>query len=119
VRVLFCGSRNWTDYWSILAVMAELPEGTVIIHGAAPGADMLAERAAKELRFGWTPFPADWKTHGRRAGPIRNAEMLLYGRPELVHAFRSLGASSGTDDMIRQARAAGVPVEVHHPGTHT
>jgi hypothetical protein len=41
--------------------------------------------------------------------------MLDEGRPDRVIAFRMPGVSRGTDDMIRRARAAGIPVEVIGP----
>jgi hypothetical protein len=53
-------------------------------------------------------FPANWKKHGRAAGPMRNQQMLDEGKPDLVIAFPG---GSGTADMVRRAKAAGVPVE--------
>jgi hypothetical protein len=50
---------------------------------AARGADTLAEEWAKVRGI---PCTADWDDLGRKAGPIRNAQMLRKGRPELVVA---------------------------------
>lgn len=47
MRVLVCGSRHWTDPAPIRAVLAALPADTVVVHGAAPGADTLAATLAK------------------------------------------------------------------------
>ena len=113
--VLVCGSRDWTDREPIRRVLLGLHrEGyTVLLHGAAPGVDSLAGRAAEEMGFVVQPWPAEWGRHGRSAGPIRNGNMLRYGRPELVVALTDdLAQSRGTADMVRQARAAGVPVRV-------
>jgi len=52
-------------------------------------------------------FLANWRTHGKAAGPIRNQQMLDEGRPHLVVAFPG---GTGTADMVRRAKAAGVPV---------
>ena len=41
--------------------------------------------------------------------------MLTEGKPDRVIAFRMPGESRGTDDMVRRARAAGIPVEVVEP----
>lgn len=109
--VLVCGSRNWTDREAIYKRLAKLPHGTQIIHGAARGADQLAGACASTLGFSVREFPADWRGHGRAAGPIRNKRMLYEGQPDLVIAF-PLPDSIGTVDMIRQARRARVPVEV-------
>ena len=62
-------------------------------------------------------FPADWKTYGRAAGPLRNARMIAEGKPDLVLAFPG---GRGTADMTRKARAAGVEVRaVLTPSTLT
>ena len=80
---------------------------------AVRGADCLAGAVARELGFAVLPFPADWTTHGRRAGPLRNTQMLREGRPRLVLAFTNdLRASRGTRHMCAIAVAAGVPVRV-------
>ena len=52
-------------------------------------------------------FMANWSELGRKAGPIRNQQMLDEGRPTLVVAFPG---GRGTTDMVRQAKAAGVEV---------
>jgi len=80
---------------------------SVVIHGAAPGADTLAGRWAELRRVPVEAFPADWEKHGRAAGPIRNAPMLAEGKPDLVVAFPG---GRGTANMCKQARAAGVKV---------
>lgn len=116
-RVLVCGSRTWTDAATIARVLGELPEGTTIIHGAGRGADYLAGVEAEGYGFRVEEYPADWARHGRRAGPLRNQRMLDEGRPDRVIAFRMPGPSRGTDDMVRRARAAGLPVEVIEEGS--
>jgi hypothetical protein len=78
-----------------------------VIDGAAPGADRLAHQWATARNIPTLRFRADWRMHGKAAGPIRNAQMLRDGKPDLVIAFPG---GSGTEDMIRQARAAGVEV---------
>lgn len=111
-RVLICGSRSWTDSAAVRQVIDALPDGAAVIHGGAAGADGLAGRFAAARGLTVEVYPADWRTYGRAAGPIRNAQMLREGRPDRVIAFRMCGISRGTDNMIRQARVAGVPVEV-------
>jgi hypothetical protein len=64
--------------------------------------------------MGVAVFPADWETHGRAAGPIRNQAMLDEGKPYLVIAFWD-GKSKGTLDMISRATRAGVPVKIVPP----
>jgi hypothetical protein len=120
MRVLVCGSRSWSDYKRIKEELAALhpgigPDDTadlpVVIDGDARGADKLAHQAAVELGYGTATYPADWKTHGKRAGILRNAQMLAEGKPDLVIAFWD-GSSRGTLNMIEIAQEAGVPTRV-------
>lgn len=90
--------------------LKQFPAGTVLIHGAARGADKLADEIGKELGFEIIACPADWNLHGRAAGPIRNEQMLKH-KPDLVLAF-PLEDSRGTWDMVRKAQSAGVTVKV-------
>lgn len=78
-----------------------------IIHGAARGADAVAARWAERHNVPAMAFPANWKKHGKAAGPRRNAKMIAEGRPDVVIAFPG---GRGTADCVRQARAAGIEV---------
>lgn len=110
MNVLVCGARIWTDRERIHKELSALPDDTTIIHGAARGADTIAGEEARTLGFHVIECPADWATHGRAAGPLRNAAMLLYV-PSLVIAFTAnIRGSKGTRDMVKRARAAGLPV---------
>lgn len=118
MRLLVCGSRHFDD-WNLIhqhiynifsRCEDRTPEGDVdftIIEGGAKGADFLARVFAKFVGLPFIEFPADWEKHGKAAGPIRNKQMLDEGRPDLVLAFRAPN-SRGTQNMIDQAKAAGV-----------
>ena len=87
-----------------------------LIAGAARGADSLAASVIREWIIKWggwqlASFPADWDKHGKAAGPIRNAQMLKEGKPDICLAF-PLPGSIGTWDMIRKANAAGIEVRI-------
>jgi len=106
-RLLVCGGREYSDRDRVFAVLSEL-NPAIIIHGAARGADSLADEWARSLgSVGIKSFPADWATNGKSAGPMRNAKMLHEGHPSLVVAFPG---GRGTDDMVRRSLAAGVTV---------
>lgn len=110
-RVLICGSRTWTDRKLMAQVMGDLPVGTVIIYGAHwAGADAIAGELADYYGLRKLLFPAQWNRFGRLAGPLRNSAMLTQGKPDVVYAFRCMGKSDGTDDMVEKALKAGVPV---------
>lgn len=111
MRVLVCGSRDWTDGRLIRSVLAGVEGMSVVITGYARGADMLAVEAANEWGLPLQSYPAEWDSESRAAGPIRNARMLREGRPDRVIAFSDhLSTSKGTLDMVRRSLAAGVPV---------
>ncbi len=83
----------------------------MVISGAARGADHIAARVAFEEGFDVVEFPAQWKKFGRKAGPIRNQQMLDEGKPTFVFAFSlDILQSKGTLDMVTRATQAGVPV---------
>jgi hypothetical protein len=120
MRVLVCGGRNFADKWLLWRVLNDvfpwsepdeqgnsLPRGT-LIHGACPtGADALADEYAVVNWLALDEFPADWRKHGKAAGPIRNQHMIDTGRPDVVVAFRG---GRGTADLIRRAEQAGIRV---------
>lgn len=110
MRVLVCGGRDFHDRAAAFDALDRIDAETMIetvIHGQARGADSLADEWASD-RVRWVqPFPADWQTFGRSAGPIRNRLMLVNGKPDLVVAFPG---GRGTADMVRQARRAGIRV---------
>lgn len=111
MRVLICGSREWTDAKAIRLTIEKLPLGSIIVHGACPtGADAIADELARAYGFHVKPYPADWTKYGNAAGPIRNRRMLVEGKPDLVIAF-DLGGD-GTRNMIEQAKQAGVRVAI-------
>jgi hypothetical protein len=118
MRVLICGSRTWSKPIPIDVVVGGFAAvygaaKVTVIHGAARGADSMAASAAHRHGLDCEDYPADWATHGKAAGPIRNQRMLDEGRPEVVVAFTDdLATSKGTADMVRRAQAAGVPVYV-------
>jgi hypothetical protein len=115
MRVLVAGSRGWTSAQAIWNVLDELAaQGPItVIEGGARGADRAAADWAVGRGMELLEFPADWTTHGKAAGPIRNQQMLEEGRPDLVVAFADdLGASRGTKDMVTRAHRAGVPARI-------
>lgn len=113
MRVLVCGSRDgWkrNDYYALLARIAALPDGTTILHGDARGPDRVAGALAEAFGFEVETWPADWARYGKRAGVVRNSEMVG-SLPDLVIAMWN-GTSRGTKDTIDRARNVHVPVEI-------
>lgn len=111
MRVLVCGGRHYDDMRSVYRELDSLRREhgpLTVIQGGATGADKLAREWTylQKDKVTLINVPADWNKHGRAAGPIRNAEMLDEN-PDLVLAFPG---GTGTADMVRRAKARGVPV---------
>lgn len=82
---------------------------------------MCADRAARRLKMYVEPHPADWKRHGRAAGPIRNAEMLdAPGGIHYLHCFKdnfdNLLRKGGSENMVKQAMSRRISVKLHNHG---
>lgn len=110
MRVLVCGGRDYADQATLFGALDMLAErGPInsIIQGGASGADKLARMWAITRNEHIDEYPADWRTHGKAAGPIRNQRMLDEGKPDLVMAFPG---GRGTADMVRRAKAANLHV---------
>jgi hypothetical protein len=121
VRLLVCGGRDYDDrdhIWNTLCdIDAKRGPIEVVIHGAATGADSEAMIWAQTERTNGriikhAPFVADWYTHGKAAGPIRNQRMIDEGKPDLVVAFPG---GRGTADMVSRAKTSNIEVFEVHP----
>jgi len=76
-----------------------------VVSGGAYGADAGGEEWARKRGIPIKRFPADWNTHGRAAGPIRNRQMAEYA--DGVVLFRG---GKGTDSMRREAELRGLRI---------
>lgn len=109
MRMLVCGSRDWTDrvvMFACLDAIAGVLDITEVIEGEQRGADLMARAWASESGISCIGYPADWPHRGKAAGTERN-ERMLAATPGLVVAF-PLPQSRGTWHMVTIARAAGV-----------
>lgn len=110
VRIIVCGGRDYADRAHVFATLDRIHSLRTIvevIQGEAPGADRWAREWALNRGVTLTRCRAEWEKHGKRAGPIRNRQMLEL-KPDGVVAFDTGGP--GTRDMITAAQEAGVPV---------
>lgn len=103
--------RNFADRALVMTTLDKIAEErgpvVMVIQGGATGADALADDWACRRGIKSVAFKADWMTHGKGAGPIRNQRMLDAGQPDLVVAFEG---GRGTADMITRTKRAGIEI---------
>jgi len=110
MRLLVTGDREWTDKSTIEAAFDNL-KPSLVIHGGARGADLIAVLVAIDRGIPTIRFNADWTRYHKGAGPIRNQQMLDEGQPDCVVYFHNnLEISKGTKDMVQRSRKAGLMV---------
>jgi hypothetical protein len=128
MKILVCGSRDWSDVKAIEKVLVAVPKGALLIHGdngydsagkalwgkpdelAVKGADKLAGAAATRLGMSVKRYTPDW-SKGRAAGPIRNRAQAKE-KPDVLIVFHAdvFGAKkgSGTKSMVQIALEEGI-----------
>lgn len=102
MRTIIAGGRDITDYGKLLAAVAACPwKITTVVNGGARGVDTMAVRWASENHIMSLTYSADWGTHGKVAGPMRNR--LMAADAQALLALWD-GQSPGTRNMIEEAR---------------
>lgn len=128
-RIVICGGRHFNGYEQLKTTITNFLkqrkieiENVEIVSGHCQGADMLGEQYAKEYGLNLTIFPADWQRYKRKAGPIRNKQMIEYimqTENKAVIAFVSEN-SKGTKQTVLLAKRVGIfVVETHYSISET
>jgi hypothetical protein len=110
-RVIIAGSRTAESMTILRKALRECGwKPKVILSGRAPGADRLGERYANAEGLELEEYPADWNRLKKRAGMVRNAEMVKHA-DGLIALWD--GKSPGTRHVIACAHARGIPTYVY------
>jgi len=114
IRLAVVGSRTITDFNIVADYLDDLIFKTnkisavgLIISGGARGIDRLAERYADERGIKKKVIKPDWNTYGKRAGYLRNIEIVK--NASMVVAIWD-GKSKGTKHTIDIAEREGKEV---------
>lgn len=114
MKIIIAGSRTIGNINSVIeaikAIKASNFHLTEVICGNARGVDTIAKVWAAGNGIPVYDFPADWKTYGKAAGPIRNQQMASYA-DALIAIWD--GKSRGTKHMIETAQKKGLKVYIH------
>lgn len=128
MRILVTGSRDWEDYRTIYAALEAIahehdlyyepdeygntlpdPDKMTVVHGACPtGADEWADQWAIsncDMRL-VERHPADWEKFGKRAGFLRNKEMVDLGADVCLAFIKN--NSKGASMTLALAEEAGI-----------
>lgn len=112
--VWVAGGLEYENFNKIKRMLSSYPRGTVVMHGLARGADMLADQAAVELGHLRVRVPYHGPG-GKSGGPIRNRLLgsLLSGlRSEGYEvSMLAFGGDRGTTDAIKVATSFGFDVK--------
>lgn len=109
-RILVTGSRNWTAFTALRATLVSARQRhphAILVHGGARGVDQAAAAIWAGLGLRTEAHPADWTSHGRAAGFVRNQAMVDLGATVCLAFIRD--HSRGAEDCAARAEAAGIP----------
>jgi hypothetical protein len=110
MKLAVVGSQGFRDWFKLDKVLAKINSTktiTLIISGGAFGADRLAEQWAKDHNIETLIFKPDWNKYGKRAGIIRNADII--NNSDAVVAFWD-EKSPGTKNSIDRANKLNKPL---------
>jgi hypothetical protein len=109
MKAIIAGGRAFkgeSEHYGWLLWLKEKLSIDEIVSGGAKGADMFGECFASDNNINVTVFRANWKTHGKSAGPLRNVEMAKYA--DICILFPG---GAGTQSMKKCARQYGLHIE--------
>lgn len=109
MRVAIVGARNYPEPNDVRDYIDTLDTTDIIVSGGSGVVDLTAESYGLERGFEVDVFHANWGSFGRRAGPIRNTEIVR--NSDRCVAFPYPGCK-GTWDTVRKFRAMNKPVEI-------
>lgn len=98
MKTIIAGSRTFDNHNLLNETLyVYRKQITEVVSGCARGADTMGEEWAAREGIPCKRFPADWKTHGKKAGILRNQQMADYADMAIVFWD---GTSKGTKNMI-------------------
>lgn len=110
MKTIIAGSRTITSYQIVdHAITASGLDITEVVSGKAKGVDFSGEKWAVIHDIPIKSFPADWQNLGKRAGIIRNQQMVHYA-DALIAIWD--GKSRGTQHIIKYAMYSGLKLFV-------
>lgn len=113
-RIAIVGSRSFTNYNAVedfVLPRLSIEEIDLVVSGGANGADYLGKLFAMRNRLPFREIRADWREYGKRAGFLRNIEIV--NAVDMVFAFWN-GDSKGTKHTIDRAHENDIPCYIYY-----
>lgn len=108
-EVLFTGSRK---VLMPVVTKTHLRPDDIILQGSCHGLDQDAAVSGVMSGRIVRTIPAQWKKHGKAAGPFRNKKMVDRKPRLVIGVLPAFNESRGTQNCLEYARQAGLPIEV-------
>lgn len=111
LRILVTASRNWDNPQQIRDMLNYVRGDLkiiIVVHGHCPtGGDRMADEIG--IEYGWIVerHPANWAKYGKRAGFIRNSDMVKSGADVCLAFIKN--NSKGATMCADLAERAGIP----------
>lgn len=106
MKLIIAGGRDYyltlDDFTNLNAIRDQVAE---VVCGGADGADNCGKLWGEAHNIPVRLFAADWKKHGRSAGPIRNREMSEY-----ADALAIFPGGKGSANMLEEATKRGLKI---------
>ena len=116
MRILIAGDHDWrcTDLAErvVRRLIARYGTQLVIVHGYNSGVDTAFDDAARAAGIVTEPHAitgVERNYFKHRAGPLRNARMVMLGADLCITVHRNLSTSQKTKNCAVKAIAAGIP----------
>jgi hypothetical protein len=110
MKLAIVGGRDFNDKELFNKTMIEfIDKVSVVISGAAKGADTFGENWAKENKIDTIIHLPNWEKHGKAAGYVRNK--LIIEDCDMCIAFWD-GKSKGTESSIKLCKQSNKPIKI-------
>ena len=113
IPILVTGWREFKNRECVASAFDHLEklypcDNFVIYQGGCRGADTLAANEARRRTWECITYKANWEHFGKRAGPIRNRQMIKESKAKLLLVFHpdENGGSGGTGHCVKDFRKA-------------
>lgn len=108
MKIIVTGGRDYKDYLKVGVILDELEPQWVAVGDCRSGVDKFVRDWFIDMdRINYEVYYADWETHGKAAGPLRNIAMIEENTDCVVIAFPG---GKGTENCVREAKKRGLVV---------